>query len=292
VCAEEEIAMSERHVVIVGGGLAGLSAGCYARASGFRTTVLEHNIALGGVCTAWPRGAYTVDGCIHCLTGGVFAPLYEELGIVPPVRLHVLKEWTAYRDARNGRTLHLTRDLDALARELGALAPEDGAEIGRIVAGARTVAELKHPLDQGHRSFWDHLAEFWQMRDEPGTVMRFRKPLALYVREHLRSQALQRIFTELLPPEALRLPAPGPGVPGTRSPLASHRRPRPSAMRSSPATMLGARPATPRWTDPRPGTRGPRRPAFGRQLRDGRRGHLHLQHAGDSAPAPRRPVRR
>ncbi|HVP58921.1 MAG TPA: NAD(P)/FAD-dependent oxidoreductase [Myxococcaceae bacterium] len=192
----------ERHVVIVGGGLAGLSAGCYARAAGFRTTVVEHNIALGGVCTAWPRGPYTVDGCIHWLTAGAFAPLYEELGIVPPVRLHVLKEWTAYRDARNGRTLHLTRDLDALARELRALAPEDGAEIDRLVAGARRVAELKQPLDQTHRSFWDELAEFWQMRDQLGTVMHFRKPLALYVREHLRSDALHRIFTELLPPEA------------------------------------------------------------------------------------------
>ncbi len=194
--------MSQPHVVIVGGGLAGLSAGCYARASGFRTTVVEHNIALGGVCTAWPRGPYTVDGCIHWLTGGAFAPLYEELGIVPPVRLHVLKEWTAYRDARNGRTLHFTRDLDGLARGLSALAPEDGAEIDRIVAGARRVAELKHPLDQDHRTFWDQIAEFWQMRDELGTVMHFRKPLALYVREHLRSPVLQRIFTQLLPPEA------------------------------------------------------------------------------------------
>ena len=106
--------MSERHVVIVGGGLAGLSAGCYARAAGLLTTVVEHNIALGGVCTAWPRGPYTVDGCIHGLTGGNFAPLYEELGIVPPGQLHVLKVWTAYRDARTGRTLHVTRDLDAL----------------------------------------------------------------------------------------------------------------------------------------------------------------------------------
>lgn len=194
--------MSERHVVIVGGGLAGLSAGCYARASGFRTTLVEHNIALGGVCTAWPRGQYVVDGCIHWLTGGAFAPLYEELGIVPAVRLHVLKEWTAYRDARSGRTLHLTRDLDSLARDLRALAPEDGEEIARLVSGARRVAELKQPFDQPHHTFWDHLAEFWQMREELGTVMHFRKPLALYVREHLRSDELHRIITELMPPEA------------------------------------------------------------------------------------------
>jgi len=194
--------MSERHVVIIGGGLAGLSAGCYARASGFRTTIVEHNLALGGVCTAWPRGPYTVDGCIHWLTGGTFAPLYGELGILPAVRLHVLKEWVAYRDARTGKTLHLTRDLDALGRELRALAPEDSAELERIVAGARKLAVLEQPFDRLHHTFWDQLAELWQVREELGTVMHFRKPLALYVREHLRSPALQRIFTELLPPEA------------------------------------------------------------------------------------------
>jgi phytoene dehydrogenase-like protein len=46
--------MEHPSVVIIGGGLAGLSAGCYARASGFRTQIVEHH-ALGGVCTAWQR---------------------------------------------------------------------------------------------------------------------------------------------------------------------------------------------------------------------------------------------
>ena len=194
--------MSERHVVIVGGGLTGLSAACYARASGFRTTIVEHNIALGGVCTAWPRGQYLVDGCIHWLTGGTFSQFYEELGILPSVRLHVLKEWTAYRDGRSGKTLHLTRDLDALAAELRALAPGDAAEVERIVTGARQVADLKHPHEPSQRSLWDHIAELWQVRNELGTVLHFRKPIGLYAREHLRSAALQRILTRLLPPEA------------------------------------------------------------------------------------------
>ena len=145
--------MSEPHVVIIGGGVAGLSAGCYARASGLRTTIVEHNLALGGVCTAWPRGPYTIDGCIQWLTGGTFGPLYAELGVIPPLQLHVLKEWTAYRDGRTGRTLHVTRDLDALAADLRAIAPEDSAEIARIVAGARAVAEMQQPLDM-QRSVW------------------------------------------------------------------------------------------------------------------------------------------
>jgi phytoene dehydrogenase-like protein len=64
--------MSASRLLIVGGGLAGLSAGCYARTSGFDVTIVEHNLALGGVCTAWRRGPYLIDGCIHWLTGGPF----------------------------------------------------------------------------------------------------------------------------------------------------------------------------------------------------------------------------
>ena len=63
-----------------GGGLAGLSTGCYGRVNGWRTTIVEHNLALGGVCTAWRREPYTVDGCIHWLTGGPFMKIYNELG--------------------------------------------------------------------------------------------------------------------------------------------------------------------------------------------------------------------
>jgi phytoene dehydrogenase-like protein len=85
--------MTEKRLLIIGGGLAGLSAGCYARASGFDVTIVEHNLELGGVCTAWHRGAYLVDGCIHWLTGGPFLRLYEELGIVPSVALRPLEEF-------------------------------------------------------------------------------------------------------------------------------------------------------------------------------------------------------
>ena len=42
-------------MIIIGGGLAGLSAGCYARMNGFETKIFEHHSIPGGVCTAWKR---------------------------------------------------------------------------------------------------------------------------------------------------------------------------------------------------------------------------------------------
>ena len=133
-------AMTE-HVVIIGGGLAGLSAGCYARASGFKTTIVEHNLALGGVCTAWNRGSYVIDGCIQWLTGGPFAKLYAELGILPKVGLHTIDEFFRYRDVKTGVEISLSRDLDRLAHELIAISLADADEIldWCFAAGARIV---------------------------------------------------------------------------------------------------------------------------------------------------------
>lgn len=38
-------------IVIIGGGIAGLSAGIFARANGFDTTTIEKHTVLGGECT-------------------------------------------------------------------------------------------------------------------------------------------------------------------------------------------------------------------------------------------------
>jgi phytoene dehydrogenase-like protein len=189
-------------MVIVGGGLAGLSTGCYGRASGFRTTIVEHNIALGGVCTAWSRGPYTVDGCIHWLTGGPFDRIYRELGILPKVSTHVLDLFARYQNPRAGTSISITRDLGALGEALTSLAPEDAAEIGRILDGAQRFATLEPPLDAPElASARESLRRFWGMRHDLDVFVHFRKPFGQW-QEHLTSPVLRRLLARLLPPEA------------------------------------------------------------------------------------------
>jgi phytoene dehydrogenase-like protein len=188
------------HIVIIGGGLAGLSAGCYALRSGFRTTIVEHNLALGGVCTAWHRGPFTVDGCIHWLTGGPFTAIYEELGILPAVALRPLEVWTTYRDARRGTTVPFTRDLDQLVADLIRMAPEDAEELRRIRAGARAVVQMHPPLDAPELgTLRDSMRAIWDMRGALSPIVHFRKPLGDWVEAHLTSPALRRLFTAVLP---------------------------------------------------------------------------------------------
>jgi phytoene desaturase len=189
------------HIVIVGGGLAGLAAGCYARANGFRTTILEHNIALGGVCTAWRRDPYVVDGCIQWLTGGPFEALYHELGIVPRIGLHPLEHFASYRNVAEGIEVAVTRDLDRLTRELIAMAPEDEAEIRRLMNAALDIAELDPGIDASPELLAS-MQRAWETRTQLAALLHFRKPMGRWASEHLKSDVLRRFFLTLVGPEA------------------------------------------------------------------------------------------
>ena len=77
-------------VIIIGAGLAGLSAGCYAQMNGYRSRIFEHHSRPGGVAAAWKRGEYLIDGGIHFVMahkpGTGLHELSRQLGIVPANR--------------------------------------------------------------------------------------------------------------------------------------------------------------------------------------------------------------
>ena len=61
--------MVEKKVVIVGGGIAGLCTGVYLRRLGFDTEILEMHAIAGGLATAWKKGGFTFENCVHWLVG-------------------------------------------------------------------------------------------------------------------------------------------------------------------------------------------------------------------------------
>ena len=42
-----------KNIIIIGSGISGLSAGCYAQLNGYTTSIYEMNKIPGGLCTAW-----------------------------------------------------------------------------------------------------------------------------------------------------------------------------------------------------------------------------------------------
>lgn len=122
-------------VLIIGGGVAGLSAGIYARLSGHRAIVCERHAVAGGNLTGWKRGDYVIDNCIHWLTGTnpVTAGYrtWEDLGALGSV--DVIQTDTLYTCESGGNRLSLHKDLSTLERDMLALSPADGKEIRSFI---------------------------------------------------------------------------------------------------------------------------------------------------------------
>ena len=94
-------------VNIIGAGLAGLSTGICLAQQGFDTEIFELAPWAGGMCTAWTRGGYRFDGCIHWMVGtrpgDPIHQLYREVGALdastqiysaPSIRMEI--DGTAY----------------------------------------------------------------------------------------------------------------------------------------------------------------------------------------------------
>jgi len=142
--------MAENSMIIIGGGFAGLSAGIYARMNGYQTTIYEMHDLPGGLCTAWKREGYTIDGCIHWLVGSSpksgMHRYWQEVGIAQDREFVNLDEFGRYECA-DGRTLVLYCDVDALEKHLLEFSPQDAEPIGELIHGIRVCLDLDQPSE-------------------------------------------------------------------------------------------------------------------------------------------------
>ncbi len=186
--------------------MAGLATGCYARMNGFRVRILEHNLDLGGVCAAWSREPYVIDGCVRWLMGaapgGMFRGVYEEMGIVPEVPMRVLDTFATIEDPTEGWSFAFTHDLDRLERDMIALAPEDREEIGRLRASIEHTAELRMSIEAPELGHWrDRVAAIWDMRHLAGTMLHFRGDVGTWLTERVKSPRLRAVIGEITHPK-------------------------------------------------------------------------------------------
>ncbi len=141
----------EKSIIIIGAGMAGLSAGCYGRMNGYNTKIFEmHNIP-GGLCTSWQRKGYTIDGCLHWLVGsGPKSSMYKiwkELGAIQKPRIIDHEEFMRV-EGPDGRTFILYTNIDRLERHMIELAPEDKDVISEFIEGIRACTRFEWPVDK------------------------------------------------------------------------------------------------------------------------------------------------
>ena len=138
--------MQKKRIAIIGGGMAGLAAGCYAQMNGFESHIYEMHDIPGGLCTAWQHDGYTFDISIHMLThsrsGGMY-PMWQQLGVLPGREL--VDHENAGVTEMEGQRFTFYADVDRLQTELMRIAPEDEIAIRAMIELARKCASI--PMD-------------------------------------------------------------------------------------------------------------------------------------------------
>jgi phytoene dehydrogenase-like protein len=129
-----------KSIIIIGAGIAGVSAGCYGQMNGYKTRIFELHDKPGGLCTSWKRKGFVFDGCIHWLVGSKagssFNRIWQELGAVQGRQMVDHEEFVRV-EGKNGKTFIVHTDIDRLERHMRELAPADGKLIDEFCNAAR-----------------------------------------------------------------------------------------------------------------------------------------------------------
>ena len=191
-----------KSIIIIGAGIAGLSAGCYGRMNGYHTHIFEQHDKPGGLCTAWKRKDYTIDGCIHWLVGSNpnsdFNRLWRELGALRGMEI-VDHEVFIRFEGTDGRSFDLYTDVDRLERHMKELAPADVAAIEDLTGTIRSISRARMPLAKPREisTPLDGLRMLPRMLPLVRPLLKWRKtPLAAFA-ERFTDPLLYEAFTRL-----------------------------------------------------------------------------------------------
>ncbi|MBN1981622.1 MAG: NAD(P)/FAD-dependent oxidoreductase [Chitinivibrionales bacterium] len=202
-----------KNMIIVGGGIAGLSTGCYACINGYKTVIFEMHSIPGGLCTAWKRKGYTFDISMHMLTGSKSGPLrkmWQELGVMKDQAFHYHNE--LLRVESGGKRLDVGTDARRLEEQMLALSPRDAKltkEFVRLFTGRSMMGSMSlKPAEM--TGFFDKLKMMAAILPLMGTFRKYGKQTI---------QDFARRFQDPFLRNAIRFIIDSPGWPMQRFPM-------------------------------------------------------------------------
>ncbi|MBN1188248.1 MAG: NAD(P)/FAD-dependent oxidoreductase [Dehalococcoidales bacterium] len=141
----------KKSIIIIGGGLTGLSAGCYGQMNDYNTTIFEMHDKAGGVCTGWKRKGYTIDGAMNWLVGtdpgSSFYKFWEELGAAQDWIIYYHDRYSIKED-QGGNTYTIYCDADLFEEYLLKMGPEDSDLIKEFTQAIRTISKSDMPSER------------------------------------------------------------------------------------------------------------------------------------------------
>ena len=196
----------KQKIIIIGGGISGLTAGIYALLSGFEAEIYEKNAIPGGECIGWNRKGFHIDNCIHWLTGTKkgteLYKVWETTG--------ALSDDTKYADVNqfftstlNGKSVTLWSDLERTQKELIEHSPEDEEEIRKFIQHVEYSKQCLFPASKP-MEMWgmkDYISIGKTMMDFPKVMKEFGKISLEDYSKRFKSPLLQKMICDYLPKE-------------------------------------------------------------------------------------------
>jgi phytoene dehydrogenase-like protein len=183
----------KKSIIIIGGGIGGLSAGCFANRNGFSTEIFEKNPTAGGLCTAWKRKEFMIDGCIHWLVGtdpsAEFYKLWDQLGMVKNQEFFYYDYFTQYEDTA-GNLFKVFGDPDKWRDHMISFSKEDEKLITSFTRDIKKIMRQDMPIDFDLKSALRAIPTLF-------LFMKYKMPLRKFAAK-FKSPLLRKLFIEAL----------------------------------------------------------------------------------------------
>lgn len=197
---------NKKKIVIVGGGIAGLSAGIYGKRAGYDVDIYEKNPIAGGQCMGWNRKGCHIDNCIHWLTGtkkeSALRKVWETVGALDGHTEFAGCD-SFYTSMVGDSQVTLWKDLERTETELLKLSPEDETEIKKFVEHVKYAAECEMPVEKpmDAMGITDYIHMGRSMANMPKVIKEYGSIDLQELSGRFKHPVLKALFTDYLPKE-------------------------------------------------------------------------------------------
>jgi phytoene dehydrogenase-like protein len=191
--------------IVVGGGIAGLTAAAYLSKSGLRTLLCEKEPACGGLVSSFERDGFIFDGGIRAMeNSGVLLPMLKHLG----VELELVKNHVSLGIEDRVIRFESEASLADYQALLEGLYPQSKAEIARIIEQIRLIMQymqvqygINNPIFLDFKEDRDYLLKKilpWMVKYALTVpkITAFNQPVVDFLRKYTSNQSLVDIITQ------------------------------------------------------------------------------------------------
>ena len=140
-----------RKVIVIGGGISGLTAGIYALQAGFEVEIYESHQVIGGMCAQWQRKGIACPSAIHWMMGAKpnsdLHEIWKNIGAIDHITEMIPLDYISA--CNNGDSYcYLYSDIEKLEAELLQISPQDEDAIKNLIREIKIYQKLPIPADK------------------------------------------------------------------------------------------------------------------------------------------------